>query len=287
MIVTTTVAELSVALNEARRSDHSIGFVPTMGALHEGHLSLVRESKMRSLFTVVSIFVNPRQFNNPEDLKSYPRMIESDVKLLSEAGCELVFLPNEDEIYPVGFNSHIELELGNLNQVMEAQFRPGHFEGVVSVVYRLFELIHPDFAFFGEKDYQQLLVVKALARKYFPQITIVPIPTVRQFDGLALSSRNRRLTKEAAQEAAEIFVALNKVRDHMLATGKRWSQRAVYSIFEKHLKSRTHRLRIEYFLIADQRDLSTATSDTPTDELRAFTAVYIDNIRLIDNMKIF
>lgn len=287
MIVTTTVAELSVALNEARRSGHSIGFVPTMGALHNGHLSLVRDSKVRSLFTVVSIFVNPKQFNNSEDLKNYPRTIDSDLKLLSEAGCELVFLPNEDEIYPVGFNSHIELELGNLNRVMEAQFRPGHFEGVVSVVYRLFELIQPDFAFFGEKDYQQLLVVKALARKFFPQITIVPIPTVRQSNGLALSSRNKRLTKEAAQEAAEIFVALSKVRDHMLASGRQWSQSAVYSIFEKHLKSRTHQLTIEYFLIADQRDLSPATPDTPPDELRAFTAVYIDNIRLIDNMKIF
>ena len=288
MIVLHTASQLLNTLASVRNSGKKIGFVPTMGALHNGHISLVNKAKEITDFVVVSIFVNPAQFNNSEDLISYPRTVESDVQLLASNRCDFLFLPDESEIYPHGYSDiKIELPLGNLNNVMEAKYRPGHFRGVISVVHRLFELVQPDYAFFGEKDFQQLLIVQKLAQKYFPKIQIIPVSTLREPNGLALSSRNMRLSRSEKAQASEIYKGLIKVKKLVHATSTAPDFEECRKIFEKHVQKHAPLLKIEYFLIANERTLQPATVSTPLSELRAFTAVYVNNIRLIDNVKLF
>ncbi|MFN3950769.1 MAG: pantoate--beta-alanine ligase [Thermaurantimonas sp.] len=288
MIVLHSAGQLLDTLAHIKDSGKKIGFVPTMGALHNGHISLINKAKEISDCVVASIFVNPAQFNNPEDLNSYPRTVESDEQLLASNGCDVLFLPEEREIYPSGyFDICIELPLGSLNQVMEAEYRPGHFEGVIAVVYRLFELVQPEYAFFGEKDFQQLLIVKKLAQKYFPTIKVISVPTIREPGGLALSSRNMRLTPYEKAQATEIYKGLIEVKKMVQTTVNDLDFEKCRKIFENHLKIHAPIIKIEYFLIADQRTLLSATHSTPLSELRAFTAVYVNNIRLIDNIKLF
>ncbi|MFN4298493.1 MAG: pantoate--beta-alanine ligase [Thermaurantimonas sp.] len=287
MILAHTSEQLKEALSAGRNKGLKIGFVPTMGALHQGHVSLIDKARKTTDVVVVSVFVNPTQFNNPEDLQNYPRTVDADVMICKTSGCDVLFMPDESEIYPDGFqHSIVELSLGNLGKVMEAAYRPGHFEGVVSVVYRLFSIVQPDVAFFGEKDYQQLLIVTELAKKYFPKTTIQPVDTVRLPDGLALSSRNLRLDEQSRNQASQIYKGFLKVRE-FLCDNHSWSQESCFKIFENYLHARAPLLKIEYFLIADQRDLSIASPTTPKEELRAFAAVYANNIRLIDNLKLF
>lgn len=290
MNIARTAGELQNILTGIKKSGKKIGFVPTMGALHTGHMYLISKAKEITDYTVASIFVNPVQFNDPEDLKSYPRTIESDIDLLTDYKCDLLFLPEESEIYPDGYASidtDPELSLGHLNEVMEALYRPGHFRGVMAVVYRLFEIVKPDSAFFGEKDYQQLLIIKELTKKYFPNIQIVAVPTIREADGLALSSRNVRLSADLRAQASEIYKGLVEVQKFVRRKGELWNPEECEEIFVRHLKKFAPALNLEYFLIADQRSLITADKSTPPAELRAFAAVYVNNIRLIDNLKLF
>lgn len=288
MIISYTSHQVEDVLHDVRNQGLKIGFVPTMGALHSGHQSLIDRARSDSDFVVVSIFVNPAQFNNPEDLKNYPRTVDADISLLSQSGCDMLFLPDEKEIYPDGIvHTGVHLPLGNLGSVMEAAYRPGHFEGVVSVVYRLFTIVKPNLAFFGEKDYQQLLIVKELAKNYFPNIRIVPVETYRYGSGLAMSSRNMRLTDAEREQAAEIYRGMNEVQKFVSSNSTAWTSYECREIFENHLKKYAPLLKIEYFLVVDQRTLSEANAQTPKAELRAFAAVYANNIRLIDNMKLF
>ncbi len=205
MIFCQTKNELQNAL-KAQGTNPIIGFVPTMGALHEGHLSLVRQAKRESEIVVVSIFVNPIQFNNSDDLQKYPRDLDRDLDLLKEVGCDIVFAPSEAEMYPE--NPTESYAFGDLETVMEGAFRPGHFNGVAIVVKRLFDLIKPTAAYFGEKDFQQLAIIRALTEKENLSVEIVGCPIIREKDGLAMSSRNVRLSAEDRRIAPQIYKTL-------------------------------------------------------------------------------
>ena len=188
--------------------------IPTMGALHQGHLSLIREAQKHGYRTIVSIFVNPLQFNNPADLEKYPRHLERDLSLLSGLDVDAVWTPSSATIYPENF-AEIALDLGNLDQVFEGYHRPGHFNGVVQVLHRLFSLIKPEAVFFGQKDLQQCLVVERLLHNYFPQIQYFRIPTQRATSGLALSSRNERLSAKGKETASEIYTSMVMIENHL------------------------------------------------------------------------
>lgn len=258
-----------------------VGFVPTMGALHEGHLSLVAESRNRGLFTVVSIFVNPTQFNNPEDLAKYPRDTEADLHKLRAAGCDLVFLPEPEEIYPPGTDQKRYIhDFGHLEHVFEGHFRPGHFRGVGQVVHILFEIVRPELAFFGEKDFQQLQVIKRLVALMDAPIEIVGMPTVREHDGLAMSSRNRRLSPEARQAASVLYTALEFARKNIrVLPPDRIRAEA------EHLFNRAG-VKLEYFEIIDEDSFCKAENTDSAKNLRGIVAAYAGGIRLIDNMRL-
>jgi pantoate--beta-alanine ligase len=203
-----TIKALREALSTARNAGNTIGFVPTMGALHEGHLDLMRRALKENDCLVVSIFVNPIQFNNKEDLEKYPRVLEADSKMLESIGCQYLFAPDANEIYPEPDKS--EYDFGLLSEVMEAAFRPGHFNGVAIVVRKLFEIVEPETAYFGEKDFQQLAVIKQLVKMLEMPVKIIPCSIVRETDGLAMSSRNVRLTAHERQLAPNIYKTLTK-----------------------------------------------------------------------------
>ena len=195
MQIVHTVTDLQQRLRADRAQGAKTGFVPTMGALHEGHLSLLRKAREENDKVVCSIFVNPTQFNDPKDLEKYPRMPEADLRLLDSVSCDYVFMPPAEEIYPEGYRL-LDLDFGNLETVMEGEYRPGHFKGMATVVKRLFDITEPDHAYFGEKDFQQLAIIRRMVDMLQIPLTIIPHPIVREADGLAMSSRNARLTPE-------------------------------------------------------------------------------------------
>lgn len=268
-------------LDFIRKQGTRIGFVPTMGALHQGHLSLVRRSKADADFTVVSIFVNPTQFNNPEDLKNYPRKVDADTAFLESAFVDLLFAPDEQEIYPdaAARNRVPQVDLGALETVMEGAHRPGHFRGVVQVVHRLFEIIRPDVAFFGEKDFQQLAVIRAMVNQLGLPVEIVACPTVRERDGLAMSSRNARLSPEQRAEAAVLYKALDDVRD-------RCHEMPLNSLKAKatQLIESNGMFKVDYLEIADATTLLPIQSMEDAENVRCFVAATIGDVRLIDNV---
>lgn len=258
-----------------------IGFVPTMGALHEGHLSLVRASKDRNLFTVVSIFVNPTQFNNPNDLAKYPVDTEADLEKLASVGCDLVFMPTVDEIYGAGMMSQRYVHsFGNLEQVFEGAYRPGHFRGVGQIVHILFEIVKPTVAFFGEKDFQQLAVVKELVRQMGVDIEIVGVATMRENDGLAMSSRNRRLTPSQRLKATLIYKMMSSVSNYNEGTRTDEIIGKVGQTFCSDIE-----WKLEYFDIIDEETFSSSKWLKNTGQ-RAIISAYLGDIRLIDNMKV-
>jgi len=278
MITFHTIEETRRWIKERRQKGLKLGFVPTMGALHEGHLDLVNRSVAENSLTAVSIFVNPIQFNNPDDLRKYPRTLEDDQQLLGKTGSDLVFAPTVEEMYPSPVAE--KYDFGELETVMEGASRPGHFNGVAVVVKRLFDIITPDRAYFGEKDFQQLRVIQALVEKENIPVEIIPVPTVREVDGLAMSSRNRRLTKGERTIAPEIYQVLLEIRRN---AGK-------MSILEikEHAVSRLE----EKGFVTDYVEIASALSLRPLkswDEkvpARAFVACYLGNVRLIDNLEI-
>lgn len=281
MQVYKTINTLRAALEEERSRGRSIGFVPTMGALHEGHLSLVSRSGEENTITVVSIFVNPTQFNNKQDLENYPRMPEEDIKMLQKAGADMVFLPEVDEIYTPGMPQKTPLHLPvSLTGVMEGAFRPGHFDGVVQVVSRLFDIVQPDRAYFGEKDFQQLAVVRFMTRALNYNIEIIGCPTKRETDGLAMSSRNLRLSVPERNSATIISKALAFIRDnHRSADPVQLKHQATEMINSGNLKT-------EYVEIADAETLEPVTDWNKVSNARAFVAAFCGPVRLIDNMQV-
>ncbi|MCD8186876.1 MAG: pantoate--beta-alanine ligase [Rikenellaceae bacterium] len=276
MQIITTVAELRRRLGGRTAS---VGFVPTMGALHAGHISLVERCRRECDTAVVSVFVNPTQFNDPEDLVNYPRTPQADCALLEKAGVDFVFMPRESEIYPR--QDLRRFEFGDLERVMEGEHRPGHFNGVAQVVSRLLEIVKPDRAYFGEKDYQQLAVIRQLVRQLHLPVEIVDCPIERDGDGLALSSRNMRLNAAQRESAPLIYATLREM-----------SQRAGSVPLQELIRWAAQRidtdpqLKTEYIAIADADSLQPVSSWEEPGKKYAFAAVWAGDVRLIDNIEL-
>lgn len=277
MQVLKTKNELINLLDNYKKEGKKIGFVPTMGALHNGHLSLVKASKNNSDITVVSIFVNPTQFNDPEDLKRYPRTLEQDVKLLETVGCDLVFAPSVEEIYPEPDTR--KFDFGYIETVMEGAKRPGHFNGVGQVVSRLFDIVQPHKAFFGMKDFQQIAVIKNMVGQLKYNIEIVPCPIIREESGLALSSRNTLLDEDHKKNAPHIYATLKKARSlaSQLSVDelKQWIMDEI---------NKNPLLETEYVEIVDDTSLKVIHDWSEKGTKVACVAVYAGKIRLIDNI---
>ena len=283
----TTVAEYSSFIQAEKKRGKRVGFVPTMGALHEGHLSLVSMARKLSDLVVMSIFVNPLQFNNPEDLKKYPRTLERDSKMAQDSGVDVLFVPTVENIYPdlssaTGANSkNCRLVAGKCSIPLEGKFRPGHFDGVVTVVSILFHIVQPDVAIFGEKDFQQVKVIEEMVRELHFPIQIITAPTIREKDGLAMSSRNMRLNSEQRTRALSISRALFRARSDVtsgLANPKE-IEGSVRAILMEEGK-----LRVEYACVVDRDSLQ------PTEKIKQscqlVVAAWCDDIRLIDNIEL-
>jgi len=267
---------------KAIKTNHSsIGFVPTMGALHQGHLSLMQQSIMENQFTVVSIFVNPTQFNNPEDLAKYPRTLEEDIKKIAEFNPEIIiFAPTIDDIYEGNPSSQF-FDFDGLENQMEGKFRPGHFNGVGTIVKRFFEIVEPTNAYFGEKDFQQLQIVKKMAAKNNLKVTIKGCPIFRDANNLAMSSRNELLSPKEKLEASVIYKTLVGAK----AKFKTNSAASVTKWVEKSLE-KNQDFKLEYFQIADETTLLPCTRKNKDKKYRAFIAVFVNNIRLIDTISL-
>jgi len=276
MILVKTVKELRHELDKFNKAD-SLGFVPTMGALHKGHLSLVQQSVAENTHTVVSIFVNPTQFNDPKDLERYPRTLESDLKLLEPSGCYIVFAPNAQEVYPE--TDLRKFNFGKLETVMEGKHRPGHFNGVAQVVSRLFDMVKPDKAYFGLKDFQQLAIIKSMAKQLHLPVEIVPCAIIREKSGLAMSSRNALLTKEQRENAAVISATLEKAKELM-------GQKSVQQLTEWVVDciNQNPFLDVEYFEIVDDEQLQAVKNWDEQKTKVACIAAFCGKIRLIDNI---
>ncbi|MBB6275332.1 pantoate--beta-alanine ligase [Porphyromonas circumdentaria] len=274
-----TKKELISLLDTERELGKSIGLVPTMGALHEGHLSLVKEAVKRYDICVVSIFVNPKQFNNPQDLITYPRQPEQDIALLEKAGCHYLFMPTEEEVYEEGAVEKV-FHFGSIANVMEGVQRPGHFEGVALIVSKLFELVRPHGAFFGEKDYQQIAIIRSMVQQCAFDLDIIAMPIVRESTGLALSSRNQRLTEETRPYAPMIYQKLRESLDWKKG-GK--TPREIEQKVTEELNAHPC-LDVEYYMIVDATTLQPITSWSDAPATIGCIACYCGEVRLIDNI---
>jgi pantoate--beta-alanine ligase len=279
MQVIEKIKDLQEKIASFKQKGAKIGFVPTMGALHDGHLSLMERAKQENEKTVVSIFVNPTQFNNADDLKNYPRTLESDLAKIKPLDVDFVFAPSVEEMYPKAEISEEDLNFGELENVMEGRFRPGHFKGVAQVVSRLFEIVKPDKAYFGEKDFQQLAVIRELVKRKKYPIEIIGCATIREEDGLAMSSRNALLTDEYRREAARISKALFFIQNN-------WREFEVDEIKQKAIGmiEESGKLKTEYLEITDEETLQPIKNWTDSSRLRCFAAVQAGKVRLIDNV---
>ena len=272
-----TIAASRAAIAE-RRSRGTIGFVPTMGALHEGHASLIQRARSESGTVVVSIFVNPLQFDRPDDLTRYPRSLEADLEVCRRHGVDIVFAPAVSEMYPRPME--MSVKVGKLADHLCGRFRPGHFEGVASVVLKLFEIVQPDTAYFGEKDAQQLAVVRRLTTDFNVPVRIAPVPTVREPDGLALSSRNLRLSPGERQLAPCLFAALQRAA----ASIQQGAANAAEIVRDAAtMIPADERLRLEYLELVDPEDFQPVT--TVTAPVIAAGALWVGSTRLIDNVR--
>jgi pantoate--beta-alanine ligase len=278
MKIIQTIDNLKVFLSEERRSEKTIGFVPTMGALHKGHLSLVEQCRPENDICVVSIFVNPTQFNDQNDLKTYPRTLEKDCEMLESLGCDYVFAPSEEEIYPEP-DTRI-FNLGPVAEVMEGKKRPGHFNGVAQIVSKLFDIIMPDNAYFGEKDFQQIAVIREMVKQLQLQVNIIACPIVREKDGLAMSSRNTRLTPGQREIAPAIARTLKESRTFAVT-------KSVIEVKDRVIKTLNHipPLRVEYFEIIDGNTLQPIENWNETNDPVGCITVFCGDVRLIDNIK--
>jgi pantoate--beta-alanine ligase len=275
-------SDLQTYLNPLRKKKKKIGFVPTMGALHKGHLSLVKRALYKSDVCVVSIYVNPTQFNDAKDLEGYPRTVESDIQMLRHLSEDIiVYLPTNEDIY----GDAVELNDFNfmgLDKIMEGANRPGHFKGVANVVERLFDAVQPKFAFFGEKDFQQLRIIQYLNKKHRWRTTIVPCPTSREHNGLALSSRNQKLSEASREKCGLIYETLKQVK--LKFSTNTMENLKLY--VEKKISMHRDFIELEYFEIADEITLTPAQKNQKKLKYRAFIAVRVEGVRLIDNIQL-
>lgn len=278
MKIVHTIKELQTVLSKNKSEGKTVGFVPTMGALHAGHVSLVKYSVAQNDVTVVSIFVNPTQFNDKEDLKKYPRTLEADCKLLEPEGVTYVFAPSVEDMYPSPDTR--EFSYPPLDTVMEGAHRPGHFNGVCQIVSKLFDAVKPERAYFGEKDFQQLAIIREMVRQMRYNIDIVGCPIVREEDGLAMSSRNTRLSVEERENALKISQTLYKSRtfasSHTVCETQKFVEDAIFD---------APGLRLEYFAIVDGNTLQTVERWDASDYVVGCITVFCGDVRLIDNIK--
>jgi pantoate--beta-alanine ligase len=282
MIIFHQAGALYKHLSIQRKQGNSIGFVPTMGALHEGHLSLIRQSKSQAGITVCSIFVNPTQFNDQKDFEKYPVTIEKDILLLIKEKTDILFLPSVDEVYPNGTASARHYELGYLETILEGAHRPGHFQGVCQVVHRLLDIVQPDLLFLGQKDYQQCMALKKLVSLLQMPVKIVIGKTLREASGLAMSSRNMRLAAGQKEKATAIYRSLNGIRSSVNTETIGVLQRKAAATLSQNGFS-----TIDYVAIADAGTLHLLKEEDKWDgktPLVALVAAFMDEIRLIDNM---
>jgi len=273
-----TIKTTTHYIDQKKADGKSIGFVPTMGALHDGHLELMRRAKKENDLLVVSVFVNPKQFDNPEDLKKYPRDLHKDIRLLELVGCDVLFAPGVAEMYPK--QEDIQYDFGHLETVMEGASRKGHFNGVAIVVRKLFDIVHPDRAYFGEKDFQQLAIIQALVTQTKQPVSIIPCLIVRESDGLAMSSRNERLTAGEREIAPFIHETLRKAKDKMQELNPHALKKWVVNEFDKK-----EAFRLDYFEIADDTYLQPVDSWKQDKGTMGFIAVFLGKVRLIDNIR--
>ncbi|HNQ67546.1 MAG TPA: pantoate--beta-alanine ligase [Bacteroidales bacterium] len=269
-----------IKFREQELKNLSIGFVPTMGALHTGHISLVEKSVRENNYTIVSIFVNPKQFNDKNDFINYPVTIEKDLEMLEKSKCNLVFIPDSEDIYNnyTGFR----MDFDGLDKLYEGEFRPGHFQGVVDIVYRLFEIVKPHNSYFGEKDFQQLAIIKLMVSKSNLTLNIIPCATVREESGLAMSSRNERLSAEERKNASKIFEVLNSVKNSMKIDDS--PEKLINKISEEI--NLNPFLKTEYVAFCDPTTLKPVFSFSQNSVVRLCVAVWCGKIRLIDNISL-
>ena len=280
MILLKKTADLRKWLESQQKAGNKIGFVPTMGALHAGHISLIDFSKKENEVTVCSIFVNPTQFNDPKDFKKYPITIEKDIDQLDVAGCDILFFPSVQEIYPGGVNQTVHYELGYLETILEGKFRPGHFQGVCMVVHRLLEIMKADNLYLGQKDYQQCMVITKLVESIHldKKLKVCIGPTLRENDGLAMSSRNMRLNKDEREKAIAIYQSLCFIKEN-------FQNHPIQKVLEEAKSMLTMAgFKIDYVEVADARDLSLIHKWDGKQKLVALIAAFINEMRLIDNM---
>lgn len=276
----TQIEPMRQFLNLRRQQGGTIGFVPTMGALHQGHLSLVGQAKQKNTLAVCSIFVNPTQFNDPKDLERYPRTPDKDIEMLSGVGCDVIFMPEVEEIYPSDVAQQPPLDLGALGEVMEGRFRPGHFAGVAQVVERLLRIVEPNQLYMGQKDFQQVAIVRFMIKQLHLPVALVMSPTVREPDGLAMSSRNVRLSTEQRSIAPVIFRTLEEARHNLSKDAlnvRDIESRAIAVLQEAGL-------RPEYFDIVNAETLQPVTPGLPPRQMTACVAAWLGEVRLIDNL---
>lgn len=279
MNVFTTKAEIATFILEAQKNRLSIGFVPTMGALHKGHLSLIKRSVSENTFTICSIFVNPTQFNNKKDFERYPITIEQDLEKLEKGKCSAVFMPSVNEMYPETDNT--QYDLGGLDKPMEGIYRPGHFNGMAMIVLKLFAAVNADVAYFGEKDFQQLAIIRYISKRYQVPIQIVGCPTLRDPDGLAMSSRNLLLSaderKNALTLSKTLFAAKELMKKKSVDEVKTWAKNNI---------TQTSNLKLDYFEIVNSETLESIKDWTESETINACVAAYAGEVRLIDNIRL-
>lgn len=271
------ITALRTYLSSCKKSGRSVGLVPTMGALHEGHISLIKASKLQNQVTVCSLFVNPTQFNNPRDLEKYPRTFESDRIILEQSGCDVLFAPTTTMMYDKP--STIRFDFGSLDKILEGEFRPGHFSGVALVVSKLFNIVEPDHAYFGQKDFQQFAIIRKLVEELKFGLQLHCMPIIRESDGLAMSSRNMRLNAIERQRAIILYQQLISARQD-LRHGKSWKDIQQAAIRQLGTKEG---VRLEYFELADRHDLANHEGIGVENGI-LLMACYVGEIRLIDNL---
>jgi len=277
MVIFKNADQVSDFLSGLKKKDKNLGFVPTMGALHKGHVSLIQTSKEENDVTVCSIFINPAQFNNPEDFRRYPVTVEKDIELLIQSGCDVLFLPSVEQVYPPGYKKKI-YPLGNIETMLEGYYRPGHFQGVCEVMDRLMEIIQPQRLYLGQKDYQQCMVIRKLIELSGKQqqIELVVEPTIREEDGLAMSSRNLRLSKEDRAKAPVINKTLSYIKNNLGQIPLKTLRNTARTRLE------SEGFIVDYVEIADAHTLETVRGQS--EKIVALVAASINNVRLIDNM---
>ena len=279
MNIVETKTDLNKLLNEQRSFSNKIGLVPTMGSLHMGHLSLIEVAKRKSDFVWVTIFINPTQFNDLNDFKSYPREIDDDIKKIRSISKEInIFIPSVNEMYPENISLE-KFNFGEIDTILEGKFRPGHFNGVATIVKKLFQIFQPYFVFFGEKDFQQTLIIKKIINNFFSDIDIVICPTIRDKNGLALSSRNALISKNSFSKSAIIFETLQLAKANYVKLN--------FVDLLETIKNKIEKIKnfeLEYFEIRDEENLEIYSQNDNKKSYRGFISVKVEGIRLIDNL---